>query len=248
MLKALKPLKTIFYTAFVLYVLIFFDKDIATIFPAALFLVALHGFESFYRADLDHIYGKRKVASRDRLSLFRVSLFVAILSLVTSFYFELSLFYIALPILAIVATSLNSSYQFVSDLLVSLTYPLLLMLHSSDLMTLAPLYWFVFFQELAIRSTYQLSRPYGMETFNLPRILGSPAALEFTNVINFLSVLWPVLMARYTYGIGFFVFIFSAMILSAGIYALMVGHLEKSEILVRVSSVAFLAGLYSGLL
>gem|GEM_PF-6550718 len=185
---------------------------------------------------------------KDRLTLFRISLLLSILSLVMSFYFSMSLFYILLPILAIVATSLNATYQFASDFLISLTYPLLLVLHSGDFMTLAPIYWFVFFSELAIRSTFQLSRPFGMENFNLPRILGSPAALEFTNVLNILSAIWPVLMARYTYDIGFFIFIFSAMVISASIYALLSGHLERSENLSMGAVITFLLGLYASLL
>ncbi|MBR9689526.1 MAG: hypothetical protein GOV01_01340 [Candidatus Altiarchaeota archaeon] len=248
MIRAFHPRKSAFYTLFVLFAVLFFEGDITSVFPAALLILAVHGFESFYRADINKIYGKNHYKPQEKLSLFRISLLLAILSIVSSFYFELPPWYVALPILAILGTSLSQSYQFVSDFVVSLVFPLIIIIHSGDLVTLAPVYWFVFFQELSIRSTYQLSRPFGMENYNLPKILGPEAALEFITVLGVLSVLWPILMARYAPGLAFFVFCSSAMVLTTSIYALRVSHIDRAQTIMQTASALFLAGLFMTLI
>ncbi len=245
MIGAFEPAKTVFYALLLAFVILFFGGNIAALLPALLLILASHGFESFHRADVNRVYGK---APPDRTAVFRVSLFLAVLAAAFSFYFGFSYWYVLIVALAFAGSYLSSRYQFASDFLLSLIYPALMVLHSADRTLLAPVYWFVFFQELASRSVVQLSRPFGMENLNLPQILGPEGAANFVLVLECLSALWPVLMARYVLGLPFFAFSLSAMVLAAAVYALAVSHIERSGLLLRVSSLIFLLSLWLSLM
>jgi hypothetical protein len=244
MIEAFRLKEAAVYTLFVAFITVFYEANIATLFPAVLLILASHGFESVSRSDINKIYGKTGYEPQEKLSLFRISFFLATLAVMASFYFGFSYWYIPLAILSFAGSALAQRYQFISDLLLSLIYPAILILHSPDRVLLAPVYWFIFFQELSVRSTYQLSRPFGMENLNLPQIIGPEAAASFVLILDGLTAFWPVLMARYVTGLSFFAFSLSAMVLATAIYALTASHVEKSRSLMQASTVIFLAALW----
>jgi hypothetical protein len=248
MIEAFSPVRTSFYTLLALFIALFFGTNVATVIPAVLLLMALHGFETYYRADLDSIYGQRQYTAAEKLSLFRMSVFLATLAVASALYFDFSYLYVLLALAAAAGPALSHGYQFASDLLVAAIYPALLMVHSADAVALAPVYWFVFFQELAFRSAFQLTRPFGMENFNLPQILGTEAARLFVVALECMAGFWPILMARYTVGFAFVAFSLSAMVLAAAVYAMQVTHVDRARRLMEASAAAFLAGLYLSLL
>jgi hypothetical protein len=245
MIEAFRPKEAAFYTLFVAFIAVFYGISPTTIFPAVLLILASSGFESFHRSDINKIYGTDGYSPDDKLSIFRISIFLATLAVLASFYFGFSYWYILLAVFAFSASAITQRYQFVSDLLLSLLYPAILVLHSPDTVLLAPVYWFVFFYELSVRSTYQLTRPFGMENLNLPQILGPETAASFVLVIDGLVAFWPVLMARYFAGLAFFAFSLSSMFIAAAIYALSVSHLERSRFLVKTAGLVFLAALWA---
>lgn len=244
MIKAFRLKDTAFYTLFTAFIAIFYGTNLSSIFPALLLLLATHGIESYHRSDIDKIYGRPGYGPEEKLALSRISLFLAILAVMASFYFGFSYWYVVLAAIAFVGASLTQRYQFVSDLLMSLVYPGILLVHSPDTVLLAPVYWFVFFQELSVRSTYQLSRPFGMENLNLPQILGPETASSFVLVLDGLTAFWPVLMARYFTGLAFFAFTLSAMFVATVIYSLAASHVEKSRELMQVAAIIFLVALW----
>lgn len=244
MIEAYKPKRLAFYSLLALFVLLFFESNLAAIFPPVLLFMAIHGWESYYRADLQRIFGKADYGPDDKLSLLRVSCLLATLAVAAAFYFGLALWYIPLTFLGFGGAWLSHRIQFISDLLLSLTFPLALMAHSTEALALAPLYWFVFFQELCLRSAFQLTRPFGLENLNLTQIFGGETASLFVAALGCIAALWPTLMARYTIGLTFILFSFSGMLLAAAIYAVVVTHLARAQKLLRASSYVFLAALY----
>ena len=244
MIEAFRLKEAAFYTLFVAFIALFYEASPTTVFPAALLILASHGFESFHRSDINKIYGKDGYTPETKLAIFRISIFLATLAVMASFYFGFSYWYILLAIISFGASAITQKYQFISDILLSMLYPVILMLHSPETVLLAPVYWFVFFYELSVRSTYQLTRPFGMENLNLPQIMGPETAASFVLVIDGLVAFWPVLMARYFAGLAFFAFALSSMFIAAAIYALSASHLERSRFLVKTAGVVFLAALW----
>lgn len=245
MIKAFKPLEAGFYALFVLFTVLFFEGNPLSVVPAVLLLLAKGGFETFYRADLDKMYGKSHHGAKEKLSILRVSVLLAIFSVLMAFYFGLALNYAFIILVVFLSSRIVHTFQFPSDLIIATTLPMLMMSHSGNLWSLSPVYWFIFFSEVLVRSTCQLNRPFGIESYNLPKLLGVSAAEDFLVILGLLSSLWPILMSRYAPGIAFIFFSFCAMVIAASVYAIKVSHLERAEKLTRVASGVFLLALYA---
>jgi len=245
MIQAFKPKRLGFYTMFILFVVLFFSQNLATVLPAILFLISINGFESFFSSDIDKIYGKPSLSEIERSSVFRISLFFGIFTILSAFYFEFPILYTALLIIAILGASLVHYYHFISDFILSLIIPLLLIIHSSEWILISPVYWFVFFYELIIRSNIQLNRPFGVERFTLPKIMGVDMARKSVMILCLLGSLWPLLLAKYSSGITFIMMSASAMLIAASVYALKISHVDDSRNLVRISAFVFLLGIFS---
>lgn len=244
MISAFKPRRTAFYSLLALFTVLFFRGNLASVFPAVLLVMAVNGWESYYRADLDRIFGKADYGPEDKGALLRLSCLLATLAVAAAFYFNLAMWYVPITFLAFFAAWLSHQVQFASDFLLSFSFTGMLLAHSTDALAMAPLYWFVFFRELGLRSIFQLSRPFGMEAFNLTQILGPDAASNFVAAMLCISSFWPVLMARYATGFAFVFFSLSGMVLAASIYAVVANHLDRSRELLRGSSYIFVVALY----
>jgi len=245
MIKAFKPVEAGFYALFVLFTILFFGGNPLSILPAALLLLAKQGFESFYRSDIDRIYRKVHYGDKEKTSILRVSIFLSLFSVLFAVYFGLAIQYAFIALVIFLASRIVHSYQFPADLVLSIVTSLLMMVHSTNLWSMAPVYWFAFFSEISMRSIHQMARPFGMGNYNLPKLLGVAAAEEFLIVITLLSSMWPILMSRYAPGITFTLFSVSAMLIAASVYALKVSHTERAGKLTRVSAMVFLLALYA---
>lgn len=245
MINAFKPMEAGFYTLFVFFTILFFSGNPLSILPAILLLLAKQGFESFYRADLDRIHRRVHYGDKERTSILRVSIFLALFSVLFAFYFGLALQYAFIALVIFSASRIVHSYQFPADLVLSIVTSLIMMVHSTNLWSMAPVYWFAFFSELSRRSIRQIAKPFGVGSYNLPKLLGVAAAEEFMIVINLLSAIWPVLMSRYAPGLAFTLFSISTMVIAASVYALKVSHVERAEKLTLVASMVFLLALYA---
>ncbi len=245
MIQAFKPKRLGFYTMFILFVVLFFGQNLAILLPAILLLISINGFESFYSADIDKIYNRVLLSEVEKVSIFKSSLFFGIFAILSAFYFGFPIWYISFLIIAIFGASLVHHYHFISDFILSLIMPLLLMVHSLELISISPVYWFVFFYELIIRSNIQLNRPFGIEKFTLPKILGVDAARKSVMILCLLGSVWPLLLAKYSGGLTFILMSVSSMLIAASVYALKILHVDDSRYLVRISALVFLLGLFS---
>jgi hypothetical protein len=247
MIQAFRPVRVAFHFLYAVFFVLFFSVNPAVLLPVLLLLVALAGFESFFRADAEKSYGGH-YCEFDRSAVLKISILLSIFSVISAFYFGHSLWYALLVVAGISASFLVRSIHFASDLLLSLVLPALLLIHSPSYIVLSPVYWFAFFWEISFRSLVQLSRPYGIESYTLPRIMGPEGAKEFVTVLLGLCCIWPLLMSRYYPGVSFLFFAVSGLLFSAGIYALRVSHLENTRKIVDLGSVVFLLGLFVSLI
>jgi hypothetical protein len=246
MIQAFRPVKTAFHFLYAVFFVLFFSVNPAVLLPVLLLLVSLAGFESFFRADAEKSYGGH-YHEFDRPAVLKISILFSIFSMISAFYFGNFFWYLVLLAFAVFSSFLVRYIHFFSDFLLSLVLPALLLIHSPSYIILSPVYWFAFFWEISGRSLIQLSRPYGIESYTLPRIMGPEGAKEFVTVLLALCCIWPLLMSRYYPGISFIFFALSGLLFSAAVYALRVSHLENTRKLTDLSSAVFLLGLFISL-
>ncbi len=248
MMWAIKPLKLSFYVLLSLAVALFTGGSPLSALPALLFFLAYNAFESFSRTDYDELHGRTHYTAEKKLLTFRIAVFSATLAVLTAFYFSLALSYVFLVILTILATSLVNSHYFLSDLLLSLVPAALVTAHSSDWVLVVPVFWFVFFNELSRRAVSELSRPFGLENNNLPKLFGMEAAIDFTRVLLIFLLPWALLMGRFSTLFPYLVYASSAMLSSCAIYAFQTSRYDATRKLLRLSGWLFLSGFLTSII